>query len=387
MLEFFLLSYLLLCVRGFGAVCPSVCTCIESFRYVDCSWKGLRHLPTGIQFNIHSLNLSHNRLGDLDHALAPFTHLRTLDISHNRLSRMPASLPRSLWDIQASGNRIRLLEKNSTAYHWNLRHLDLSANRLERIVFINNTLTELRGLNLSCNKFWTVPTNMPRNLEMIDLSHNSLVQILPGSLDHLPKLAHFYLHANRFTSVCQGAFKHLHGLKLITLGDNPWACDEPAAIEHLLDWTRNTPAQILGCPCHTWPICGLAEVVRATDWHFSSNTLAPYGTASWDMDRQSGVTINSWSGEGINKHHIFSSSIDFIGQNFDASTEKTFPDDLLTSATILPTSTRRTTTLRTRSVKRNNQGPGTNSSSKQSTWFNVTILLTLFLLVITNQDY
>ncbi|XP_062870813.1 oligodendrocyte-myelin glycoprotein-like [Trichomycterus rosablanca] len=382
MREGFLLSCLLLLLldRCFDAACPSVCSCSESFREVDCSWRGLRHLPSGIQFNIHFLNLSHNRLTDLDHALAPFTHLRNLDISHNRLSRMPALLPRSLWEIQASGNRIRLLEKNATAYHWNLRHLDLSANRLERVVFINNTLTELQALNLSCNKFWTVPTNMPRNLEMIDLSHNSLVQILPGSLDRLPKLTRIYLHANRFSTVCKGAFEQLHELKLITLGDNPWACDEPANIEDLLDWTRYTSARVLGCPCHTWPTCGQAQLARTTGWHFSSYTLSPYRTTSWEVSHQSGVTTHYRPEEGSNKKDVLSSSTSLSG----ASTEMPFTEDFLTSSTVLTTTTRRTTTLRTRSVKRNNQRLGKNSSEKYYACAS-TVLLNLLLLVITDQ--
>uniref|UniRef100_A0A3B4E197 LRRNT domain-containing protein n=1 Tax=Pygocentrus nattereri TaxID=42514 RepID=A0A3B4E197_PYGNA len=200
---------LLLSLLDINAACPSVCSCSDSQREVDCSWRGLRHLPSGLQFNVYSLNLSHNRLADLDHHLSPYTHLRTLDISNNRLARLPASLPRSLWDIRASGNRIRFLEKNDTTYHWNLRTLDLSANKLERVVFINNTLPNLKALNLSHNRFWTVPTNMPQNLEMVDLSHNTLVQILPESLDRLAKLTRFHLHANRFSTVSEGAFENL----------------------------------------------------------------------------------------------------------------------------------------------------------------------------------
>lgn len=154
------------------------------------------------------------------------------------------------------GNHIRSLDKNDTAYHWNLQELDLSANELERVVFINNTLPSLQALNLSHNHFWTVPTNMPHNLETVDLSHNYLTQILPGSLDRLPRLARFYLHANRFAGLPARIFDKLTSLNTMTLGDNPWACEEEDSMARLLNWAEQTTVTVLGCPCYTKPVCG-----------------------------------------------------------------------------------------------------------------------------------
>ncbi|XP_053097471.1 oligodendrocyte-myelin glycoprotein [Pangasianodon hypophthalmus] len=398
---------LLLLPRCVNAACPSVCSCSESDREVDCSWRGLRTLPSGFQLNIHSLNLSHNRLADLDHVLAPYTHLRTLDVSHNRLSRMPALLPRSLWEIYASGNRIRLLEKNDTAYHWNLRLLDLSANRLERVVFINNTLPSLKALNLSCNKFWTVPTNMPRNLEMVDLSHNTLVQILPGSLDRLPRLSHFYLHANRFSTVCEGAFEKLHGLRLITLGDNPWACEDDFNIRYLLDWARHTSASVLGCLCHTGSICGDAQLARVTSgWYFASYTLAPHGRVGWEFNRLlSGVTTHyrseevltgteytrkapkhsSYPDESFGHGFLLTSTESLSATSLHIPTDMPVTEDLLTTGGVSTSSTRRTTTLRTRSVRRTNQKLGRNASPHNTARSMFTVSLSVLFLIITDH--
>ncbi|KAG7483663.1 hypothetical protein MATL_G00040760 [Megalops atlanticus] len=275
------------------AICPPMCTCTRSHRVVDCSGRGLSQLPDSLQHNIRTLNLSHNRLQDLDGLLSHFAHLRTLDVSHNRLSRLPPDLPRALWELLASGNRLRLLDKNHTAYQWNLRALDLSANELERVVFINNTLPALRFLNLSHNRFWTVPTNMPHNLETVDLSHNFLVQILPGSLDRLHRLARFYLHGNRFAVVSERAFERLDGLQLVTLDDNPWACEDEENITGLLAWMHQTPARVQGCPCHTRRVCGEARPAPTGGWHFASYTQAPLGTYARDVGRLPARSVTS----------------------------------------------------------------------------------------------
>ncbi|KAM4627879.1 oligodendrocyte-myelin glycoprotein-like [Polymixia lowei] len=265
-------------------ICPSVCSCSRGHRVVDCSSRGLTKLPPGLQHNIRTLNLSFNSLHGLDSQLSHYAHLRTLDLSYNRLQHLPPALPRSLWDIRATGNHLRSLDKNDTAYHWNLRVLDLSDNELEKVVFINNTLPLLHALNLSHNRFWTVPTNMPSNLETIDLSHNYLMQILPGSLDRLTRLARFYLHANRFSWLSEGIFDKLTGLEVMTLGDNPWACEEEENITRLLRWADHTYATILGCPCYTRPVCGQAHLATTgREWHFASYTDPPLGADTRDV--------------------------------------------------------------------------------------------------------
>lgn len=221
----------------------------------------LAHYHNGKYICIYNLSISFVSLQALDSQISNYAHLRTLDLSYNRLELLPQSLPRSLWDIRAVGNHLRFLDKNDTAYHWNLKVLDLSHNELERVVFINNTLPSLKTLNLSHNRFWTVPTNMPSNLENIDLSHNYLVLILPGSLDRLLRLTQLYLHANRFSWLSEGVFDKLKLLEVVTLGDNPWACEEEENITALLRWAEQTRATVFGCPCYTRPICGQTVVV------------------------------------------------------------------------------------------------------------------------------
>ncbi|NWQ84388.1 OMGP protein, partial [Columbina picui] len=230
-------------------VCPSVCTCSGNDRNVDCSGRNLTILPHGLQANITYLNLSFNQFLDLDHQLTRFTNLRTLDISNNLLKNVPAHLPKSLWELYAINNNIKVLQKLDTAYQWNLRVLDVSRNMVERAVLINNTLSSLKFLNLSSNKLWTVPTNMPYNIETVDLSNNFLSQILPGTLLRLHRLTSLYLHNNKFTYIPDKAFDQLFQLQVITLYNNPWACSDQHNIPYLLKWAQGTAAAVLGAPC------------------------------------------------------------------------------------------------------------------------------------------
>ncbi|NXJ76484.1 OMGP protein, partial [Trogon melanurus] len=232
-----------------SGICPSNCTCSGNDRNVDCSGRNFTVLPQGLQDNITYLNLSFNQFVDLDHQLTRFTNLRTLDISSNWLKNVPAHLPKSLWELYAINNNIKVLQKLDTAYQWNLRVLDVSRNMVERAVLINNTLSSLKFLNLSSNKLWTVPTNMPYNIETVDLSHNFLSQILPGTLVRLQHLTSLYLHNNKFTYIPDKAFDQLSQLQVVTLHNNPWACSDKQNIPYLLQWVRGTAASVIGAPC------------------------------------------------------------------------------------------------------------------------------------------
>ncbi|EDL15608.1 oligodendrocyte-myelin glycoprotein precursor [Mus musculus] len=243
------LFILLFLTPGILCICPLQCTCTERHRHVDCSGRNLTTLPPGLQENIIHLNLSYNHFTDLHNQLTPYTNLRTLDISNNRLESLPAQLPRSLWNMSAANNNIKLLDKSDTAYQWNLKYLDVSKNMLEKVVLIKNTLRSLEVLNLSSNKLWTVPTNMPSKLHIVDLSNNSLTQILPGTLINLTNLTHLYLHNNKFTFIPEQSFDQLLQLQEITLHNNRWSCDHKQNITYLLKWVMETKAHVIGTPC------------------------------------------------------------------------------------------------------------------------------------------
>ncbi|XP_007898879.2 oligodendrocyte-myelin glycoprotein [Callorhinchus milii] len=236
------------------ATCPWVCLCSHHDRVVDCSGRNLTTLPEGILNNVTALNISHNSFENLDDMLTHYVNVRILDVSSNLLSHVPAKLPRALWEIHAANNIIKRIQKDDTASQWNLKTLDVSNNMIERAVLINNTLINLKYLNFSGNRFWSVPTNMPHNLSTLDLSGNNLVQILPGTFRQA-KLAELYLNNNNFKYIPNDAFKQLTALQSITLYSNPWACNLNQNISYLLTWIKTTTATVYGCPCAAEYIC------------------------------------------------------------------------------------------------------------------------------------
>ncbi|OWK54717.1 Oligodendrocyte-myelin glycoprotein [Lonchura striata] len=137
---------------------------------------------------------------------------------------------------------------------------------VERAVLINNTLSSLKFLNLSSNKLWTVPTNMPYNIETVDLSNNFLSQILPGTLVRLQHLTSLYLHNNKFSYIPDKAFDQLSQLQEITLYNNPWSCSDNQNIPYVLQWVQGTAARVVGAPCADlpWPWASAAPPAQPT---------------------------------------------------------------------------------------------------------------------------
>lgn len=197
--------------------------------------------------------------------------------------------------------------------------------------------------------------------------------------------------------ISEGAFEHLQGLKLITLGDNPWACEETANISHLLVWTKHTSARVLGCPCHIWHTCGEAHLSSTGSWHFGTYTLSPYvfGTEEPSHPYVQAVTTHSWTGTSLlntrddqtgsrstKKLYLFTSTLEVSDSNIHSSTESpiTPVDDFTTIST-----TRGTSTLRTRSVKRPNQNLSRSTSSGRSAGSLYTSVCCLLLLAAMTQ--
>jgi Leucine-rich repeat (LRR) protein len=106
----------------------------------------------------HRLNLNHNRLISLPHALSELTAIKHLEVAHNDLRTSPA--------LQAQLDQLVQLES-----------LDLSENTLEMLSI--QSMPDLQSLNLHGNilEGWPVGVLEAPNLRALDLSNNQIESI------------------------------------------------------------------------------------------------------------------------------------------------------------------------------------------------------------------
>ncbi|NWT78758.1 TLR2 protein, partial [Lanius ludovicianus] len=231
---------------------------------------------------LRSLDLAQNSLGD--GSLSPtfcqgaFPQLQELSLHHNNL--------RSYHSV-CKGVEL-LLE---------LQHLDLSHNELMADPSSScQWPASLRHFNLSNTGLDEVPTPLPPNLEVLDMSHNhlhaadtslsslkklfldqNLLQAVP-SVRNYPMLDTLHLDNNSISELPRDEVKLLGRLQDVAVADNPFSCScsgagglqALAATGHLgqgwpRDYRCHSPAQYQGWPVAQVPVsvlrCDPAAVV------------------------------------------------------------------------------------------------------------------------------
>ncbi|NXS27482.1 TLR2 protein, partial [Pomatostomus ruficeps] len=231
---------------------------------------------------LRSLDLAQNSLAD--GSLAPafcqgdFPQLQELSLRHNKL-RSYASVCKGVEPLQ----ELRLLD---------LSHNELTAEPSSSCRW----RASLRHLNLSSTGLEEVPTPLPPNLEVLDMSHNhlhaadislsslkklflnhNLLQAIP-SIRNFPMLDTLHLDNNSITELLRDEVKLLGRLQDVAVADNPFSCScsgagglqELAAMGHLgqswpQDYRCHSPAQYQGWPVSQVPVsvlrCNRAAVV------------------------------------------------------------------------------------------------------------------------------
>ncbi|NWX57852.1 TLR2 protein, partial [Promerops cafer] len=231
---------------------------------------------------LRSLSLAQNSLGD--GSLTPsfcqgaFPQLQQLSLSHNNLS-----------SYHGVCEGMELLPA--------LRHLDLSHNKLMADPSSScQWPASLRHFNLSNTGLDGVPTPLPPNLEVLDMSHNhlyavdislsslkklflnqNLLQAVP-SIRNYPMLDTLHLDNNSISELPRDEAKLLGRLQDVAVADNPFSCScsgagrlqALAATGHLGqgwpgDYRCHSPAQYRGWPVAQVPVsvlhCDLAAMV------------------------------------------------------------------------------------------------------------------------------
>ncbi|XP_072276895.1 leucine-rich repeats and immunoglobulin-like domains protein 1 [Pyxicephalus adspersus] len=226
LLHLCLISQLLLglCL-GATAPCPGNCTCIGGM--VDCSNLGITETPTHLPAWTTHLNLSHNKLKEIDPAaFVELLGLREVQLGYNELTSIPSlgSAASQIISLSLHHNKIRSIEAKQLVSYAVLETLDLSSNEITEIRRGSFPVQlRIKDLNLGSNKLSSFEAgsfdNLSRSLLTLRLSKNRISQ-LPVKAFKLNSLTQLELNRNRIRLIEGLTFQWLKNLEVLKLQRN-----------------------------------------------------------------------------------------------------------------------------------------------------------------------
>lgn len=220
-------------------------------EWLDVSWNEFQFAPKFIGSDLLTLDLSHNAITVIDEDnFSKTKNLTELNLSWNRIDVLSINAfadLRSLLKLDLSRNLLRKITTNVFSTLPAMTHLILSRNRFLNETFSVNDVdlyitlgvsTQLKVLEiedanldqidllqgvglkvvkLRCNRFETIP-NIPRSIEILDLSENPLRTLEAKAIPHLNDLQEIYLNdMPRLSSIQEYAFFGLPKLQTVSL--------------------------------------------------------------------------------------------------------------------------------------------------------------------------
>ncbi|KAD6454229.1 hypothetical protein R6Q59_016065 [Mikania micrantha] len=151
---------------------------------------------------IRTLDISHNLLsGSLPNSLSALTELTRLDLSFNKLTGSIPELPKNLVQLALKGNSLSgYLQKQSFTWSTQLEVIEISDNSLAGTIPGWFFLTpSLQQVNLANNSFTGVQILKPvnSNLVAVNLGFNKLAGYPPFNFSAYPMLASLTLSYNK----------------------------------------------------------------------------------------------------------------------------------------------------------------------------------------------
>uniref|UniRef100_A0A8D2LBZ0 Leucine rich repeats and immunoglobulin like domains 1 n=1 Tax=Varanus komodoensis TaxID=61221 RepID=A0A8D2LBZ0_VARKO len=215
---------------GFGSCferqpCDSNCTC--SGDLLDCSGRGLEKVPEGLPTWAVYLNLSHNKLTEIDpSAFTKLPNLREVRLNNNELTAIPSLGAASvhITSLYLNRNKIRSIEASQLQPYVALETLDLSSNDLTEIRSGCFPVgLHIKDLYLGSNRISILETkafdSLSRSLLTLRLSKNRITQ-LPVKAFKLPRLMQLELNRNRIRLIEGLTFQGLDSLEVLKLQRN-----------------------------------------------------------------------------------------------------------------------------------------------------------------------
>uniref|UniRef100_A0A673TQ42 Leucine rich repeats and immunoglobulin like domains 1 n=1 Tax=Suricata suricatta TaxID=37032 RepID=A0A673TQ42_SURSU len=205
--------------------CAAACTCAGDS--LDCGGRGLAALPPDLPAWTRSLNLSYNRLSEIDPAgFEDLPNLQEVYLNSNELTAIPSlgAASSHVVSLFLQHNKIRSVEGSQLKAYLSLEVLDLSSNNITEIrsaCFPQGL--PIRELNLASNRISSLESGafdgLSRSLVMLRLSKNRITQ-LPVKAFKLPRLTQLDLNRNRIRLIEGLTFQGLESLEVLKLQRN-----------------------------------------------------------------------------------------------------------------------------------------------------------------------
>ncbi|XP_069332140.1 leucine-rich repeats and immunoglobulin-like domains protein 1 isoform X4 [Eulemur rufifrons] len=212
-------------VAGPRAPCAAACTCAG--ESLDCGGRGLAALPGDLPSWTRSLNLSYNKLSEIDPAdFEDLPNLQEVYLSNNELTTIPSlgAASSHVVSLFLQHNKIRSVEGTQLKAYLSLEVLDLSSNNITEVrssCFPHGL--PLRELNLASNRIGTLESGafdgLSRSLLTLRLSKNRITR-LPVKAFKLPRLTQLDLNRNRIRLIEGLTFQGLDSLEVLKLQRN-----------------------------------------------------------------------------------------------------------------------------------------------------------------------
>uniref|UniRef100_A0A8D0CDA4 Adhesion molecule with Ig like domain 2 n=1 Tax=Salvator merianae TaxID=96440 RepID=A0A8D0CDA4_SALMN len=197
-----------------SGICPPACICASDIA--SCTSKNLSRVPSTLLKHIRRLDLSHNRIGILDHDWMPILldKLNTLIVSHNSITSIStgsfSSTPKVKY-LDLSSNHLRSLGSPVFQELKVLEVLLLYNNHISQIDSAAfGGIHKLQKLYLSYNSLSLFPIDLYigkhklSELVLLDISYNRIQSIPISYMSLVPAkhLSGIYLHGNPFYCDC-----------------------------------------------------------------------------------------------------------------------------------------------------------------------------------------
>uniref|UniRef100_A0A2K6GMW2 Leucine rich repeats and immunoglobulin like domains 1 n=1 Tax=Propithecus coquereli TaxID=379532 RepID=A0A2K6GMW2_PROCO len=212
-------------VAGPRAPCAAGCTCAG--ESLDCGGRGLAALPGDLPSWTRSLNLSYNKLSEIDPAgFEDLPNLQEVYLSNNELTTIPSlgAASSHVISLFLQHNKIRSVEGTQLKAYLSLEVLDLSSNNITEVrssCFPRGL--PLKELNLASNRIGTLESGafdgLSRSLLTLRLSKNRITR-LPVKAFKLPRLTQLDLSRNRIRLIEGLTFQGLDSLEVLKLQRN-----------------------------------------------------------------------------------------------------------------------------------------------------------------------